>query len=162
MKWREKIKEWLEGNYQKYPSSINQSFFYETSPITRTMNSKYEDKYIENKYLSKMKEDNSPFKKEIMKSKNKNVTSFFNLSKDAYLIIPIPRKNKIFTTLKDFMDNASKTQQKALWKRVALSIIKMLKNHKKVWISTHGTGVPYLHIRIDVKPKYYQTTKYKN
>ena len=92
MKWKEKIKKWLEGDYQKYPSSINQSFFYETSPITRTMNSKYEDKYIENKYLSKMEEDNSPFKKEIMKSKNKNVTSFFNLSKDAYLIVPIPPK----------------------------------------------------------------------
>ena len=40
------------------------------------MNSKYEDKYIENKYLSKMEEDNSPFKKQIMKSKNKNIVIF--------------------------------------------------------------------------------------
>ena len=50
---------------------------------------------------------------------------------------------------------------KSFWKRVALSAIKMLTNHKKVWISTHGMGVPYLHIRIDIKPKYYQTNKYK-
>ncbi len=108
-----------------------------------------------------MKQDSTSFKNQINKSKNKYVTSFYNLSKSAYLIIPIPRKDKIFTTLKDFMDNASKNQQKEFWKQIAKSTIVMLQKYKKVWISTHGTGVPYLHVRIDIKPKYYITEKLK-
>ena len=30
-----------------------------------------------------------------------------------------------------------------------------MKENKKVWISAHGLGVPYFHIRICNKPKYY-------
>ena len=30
-----------------------------------------------------------------------------------------------------------------------------MKKHKKVWISAHGLGVPYFHLRISTKPKYY-------
>jgi hypothetical protein len=46
------------------------------------------------------------------------VTSFYNISKDTLLIVPIPKQNKIYTTMKDFIDNASKTQQKEFWKKV--------------------------------------------
>jgi hypothetical protein len=74
------------------------------------------------------------------------------------LIIPIPRKNKVFTTLKDFIDNASETQQIEFWKHVAFCIQEMLKIVDKVYVNTHGLGVYYLHVRIDTKPKYY----YKN
>lgn len=161
MKWKEKIQMWLKGEYQKYPSSIKKSFYYETTPITIKMDTTYQDTYIEDSYLSNMIQDFTPFINQINKSKEKYVFSFYNLSKSAYLIIPIPRKDKIFTTLKDFMDNASKTQQKEFWKQVAKSTIGMLQKHKKVWISTHGTGVPYLHVRIDIKPKYYITEKFK-
>lgn len=160
--WKNKIESWLEGKYQIYPSDIKESFYYETTPITNNMNTNYEENYIQNSYLTNMKQDYSSFEKEINKSNNKYVVSFFNLSKTSYLIVPIPRSNKKFTTLKDFIDNASKIQQKKLWQKVALSTIMMLKKYNKVWISTHGTGVPYLHIRIDIKPKYYQTIIFKN
>ena len=76
-------------------------------------------------------------------------------------IIPYPKQNKKFTTLKHFIDNSTKLQQKRFWKKVSNSIKKMLKIYKKVWVSTHGTGVPYLHIRIDTIPKYYITNKFK-
>lgn len=109
-----------------------------------------------------MKQDYSSFEKELNKSKNNYATSFYNLSKTSYLIVPIPRKGKKFTTMKDFIDNASKIQQKKLWQMVAEKVLMMLKKHNKVWVSTHGTSVPYLHVRIDTRPKYYQTNKYKN
>ena len=57
------------------------------------------------------------------------------------------------------MDNATDKQQKEFWKKVVSSIKKMLKTNDKVWVSTHGKGVPYLHIRIDTNPKYYLTKK---
>ena len=35
----------------------------------------------------------------------------------------------------------------------------MLSNQSNVWISTHGFGVDYLHIRISISPKYYGSSK---
>ena len=87
--------------------------------------------------------------------------SFYNFSKTTLLVVPKPRKGKDYTTLKQFMDNASTTQQNAFWKKVAGSVKEMLKNHDKVWVSTHGTGVPYLHVRIDTDPKCYRTNSFR-
>ena len=108
-----------------------------------------------------MKQNYKSFSKKINQSKNKDVLSFFNLSKTSLLVVPKPRNNKKYTTLKQFMDNATMKQQKVFWKKVASSINKMLKTNDKVWVSTHGKGVPYLHIRIDTNPKYYLTKKFK-
>lgn len=43
---------------------------------------------------------------------------------------------------------------------VANEALDMLRNHAKIWISTYGLGVPYLHVRIDTRPKYYHTSKF--
>ena len=75
--------------------------------------------------------------------------------KDTLLIIPIPKKNKNYATLKDVCDNSSITQKKYFWKKVSKLVKKFMKNEKYVWISTHGLGVSYMHIRISNKPKYY-------
>ena len=37
------------------------------------------------------------------------------------------------------------------------TIKKALKTHDHVYVSTHGLGVPYFHLRIDFEPKYIQT-----
>ena len=161
MKWKDKLVEWKSGNIPDYPNRIKKSFFWETTPVTKSLNTKYKEKYIQSKMLDDMGDDYSSFKSHITKSKNKNVLTFYNLSKTALLVVPKPRKGKEYTTLKQFMDNASTTQQKAFWKKVASSVKKMLKKHDKVWVSTHGTGVPYLHVRIDTDPKYYRTDAFR-
>ncbi|MAF35866.1 hypothetical protein CL622_01990, partial [archaeon] len=61
--------------------------------------------------------------------------------------------------IKSFIDNASITQQKAFWKQVVKTAKKQLKMYDHIWISTHGLGVPYLHVRISNKPKYYYNSK---
>ena len=63
------------------------------------MNNEYKEKFIESNQLDKLKEDFSPYKKYIELSKNTYVTIFYNLSGDTLLIIPIPKKNKNFTTI---------------------------------------------------------------
>ena len=35
------------------------------------------------------------------------------------------------------------------------------KNGGTKWLSTHGLGVSYLHVRIDKYPKYYSFTEYR-
>jgi hypothetical protein len=72
----------------------------------------------------------------------------------------MPRKNKKFTTIKDFIDNASEYQQRKFWIKTANEIKKVLNTNDKIYVSTHGTGVNYFHLRLDKNPKYYQTTKF--
>jgi len=76
--------------------------------------------------------------------------------------IPIPKNNKNFTTIKDFMDNSTRYHQKVFWKKVAKEIKKRLKEKEGVYVSTHGLGIPYFHIRLDDNPKYYQTNSFKS
>lgn len=124
------------------------------------MNGTYLEEFIEDEELPTIMNSDS-FMNYIVQSKNKYVTSFPNLSGDTVLVIPMPKKNrkgkfKNYSTLKKFMDNASRTQQKIFWKHVYKQIIKFRKKNKRVWISTHGKGVSYLHVRISNSPKYYE------
>ena len=162
MLWKDKIELWNSGVYQTYPENIKNSFFYETFVCDKNMKNKYKEKFIENKQLQNLTQDYSSFIDYITESKNQYVTSFRNLSGDSLLIIPIPKKNKDFTTIKDFCDNASITQQKQFWKRVAIEIKKIVfvSGNDKLYVSTHGLGVPYFHLRLDKQPKYYQTTDF--
>ena len=160
MKWSEQLKKWESGEILKYPKSIKKAFFWETTAITKTLDTEYKEKFIEDNFLEKMRQNKSSFKEKFQKTKQKNVISFLNLSKKSLLVVPIPKQGKSYTTLKKFIDNAPIEQQKKFWKKVANSVHKMLKTNDKVWVSTHGTGVPYLHVRIDSYPKYYLTKQF--
>lgn len=160
MIWKEKINDWSKGKYQIYLKDIKKNFFYETYVLDKNMNNEYKEIFIENDTLNDIKQDYKPFKKYIDESKNKYVTSFYNLSGDTILIIPIPRKNKDYSTIKNYMDNSSITEQKNFWKKVASEIKKILKNNEKIYVSTHGLGVNYFHLRLDKYPKYYLTKSF--
>ena len=160
MKWKNIIDNWKNGIILKYPNNINKRFFYETSVCDKYLENNYEEIFIENDSLNNLDENIYPFTEYINISKNKYATSFYNLSKDSKLVIPIPRNNKNFTTIKDFIDNASINHQKHFWKRVAKEINNMLKKYDKVYVNTHGLGVSYFHLRIDSYPKYYLTKKF--
>lgn len=158
MKWCDKLKEW-ETKPLKYPKNIKKRFFYESIYITN-LNDIYQDIFIESDKFNNLKMDYSSFNEHINKSNNKYVIDFFNLSKKSLLIIPMPKKNKDFTTMKDFIDNASEIQQKKFWEHVSKCIKTMLLKHNKIYVSTHGLNVPYFHLRIDLEPKYYITKKF--
>lgn len=158
--WKETLLEWSSGKYLQYPARLTKPFFYETSICTHTLNTPYQERYIPDSRLLQLQQDSTSFNKEIKKAiqkGNKYATSFTNLGGDAILIIPIPRTGKNFTTIKDFIDNASITHQREFWKYASKIIKQQLKLQKGVYISTHGLGVPYFHLRLDTKPKYYQS-----
>ena len=159
MLWKDKLNEWKYGIPLSYPKNIKNNFFYETNVITKNMDSEYKENYIINNSLP-CEQDYSSYQTYITNSKNKYVLSFPNLSGDSILIIPIPRKNKKMTTIKDFIDNASITQQKQFWKYVSIEIEQILNTNDKIYVSTHGLGVPYFHLRLDKIPKYYQTKSF--
>lgn len=168
MKWSEVISLWESGQPVKYPKSITKRFFYETTCCNAQLTNKYLSKFIESDELNQIKDqDYTPYALHISKARANAKsdgaygTSFINKSGNSILVIPLPVNGKNYATIKDFIDNAPETQQSEFWKMVACEIKQILKLHPRVWISTHGLGVSYFHLRIDLEPKYYVTVKFK-
>jgi len=154
MLWSEVLQNWDKGIVLQYPKQLKGKFLWNTSVLKNNGNVVYNQSFITNKYLPE-KQDQTDFQEYITKSKNKYVVAFPNLSKDIMLVIPMPVEGKNYATLKDFIDNASEIQQKEFWKKVSKVAKKCMKEKGKVWISVHGFGVAYTHVRISDQPKYY-------
>ena len=152
MKWNTVLDKWETGHIPTFPTN-SVGFLWKTSAITKSEKSTFKQEIIETTLLP-TKQNISAFRKHIAASKNKNVTSFPNLSGDTILVIPMPRKGKNFAHLKLFMETASKLQKKALFKEVTRVARKLLCTHRKIYISTHGFGIDYMHVRIGPIPKY--------
>ena len=154
MKWQEVLDNWQKGNYPNLNKNKKNPYFWRTSVNNSNKNLVFKQEFVESKDLISQKQDLKTFSK-YFEEGEKYVVSFFNLSKDTKLVVPIPRKNKNFTNIFYFMNNASETQKREFWKKVAKEARSMLKENENIWISTHGLGVNYLHVRICNKPKYY-------
>ena len=159
MLWFDKLTHWKNGIIPTH--DMTSRYMFETSPITADGENEYDETLISCKKLNNIKNQNYlPFEENIKNSNNKYIAVFPNVSKSTLLCVPIPRKNKNFLSIKDFIDNASLTQQCEFWKQVAYEIENQLQFHDKLYISTHGLGVHYFHLRIEPIPKYYVTKKY--
>jgi len=88
-------------------------------------------------------------------------TSFENLGGDAVLIAPTPSKETNgYAHFAQFVRSASSAQQHELWQLLAAEVEANL-HSDFIWINTAGHGVPWLHLRIDDRPKYYQFDEYR-
>jgi hypothetical protein len=157
--WEDILKGWEEGEELQYPGYIDGRFFYETS--LSGPDEAYEEEFIRAKELDKLKQSYKNYQIYIKESGDSYSTSFLTPDKKAILLIPKPRKDQDYTTMKDFIDNASENQRIAFWKAAAKIIRGEWKKGKKVYVSTHGSGVPYFHLRIEETPKYYKTERFK-
>lgn len=96
-----------------------------------------------------------------------SVVSFLNLSGDAELVVPTPPLLHEYTHmghLGSFLRHAPRATSRLLWRVVADTLQKRLQRASRatrVWLSTSGLSVPWLHIRLDSKPKYYQYAPYR-
>ena len=86
---------------------------------------------------------------------------FLNLGGDATLVVPCPiQPSSDYSHLGAFIRTAPRDQQHALWALVGSTMAKRI-NNQPVWLSTAGSGVPWLHIRLDNDPKYYRYAPYR-
>jgi len=102
--------------------------------------------------------NNSAFKEFFDES---GVVIFPNLGKDALLVVPCPVGNNDYGHLGAFMSNAAREQKLAFWEQVGIAMLDRL-SEKPVWLNTAGAGVPWLHLRLDDRPKYYRYEPYRN
>jgi hypothetical protein len=94
-------------------------------------------------------------------SQDTEVVAFQNLGKDATLVVPCPLgPEKSYGHLRAFLRTAPDSQKHSLWETIGRQMSQRL-GTKPVWLSTAGGGVPWLHIRLDDQPKYYQHQAYR-
>jgi hypothetical protein len=89
------------------------------------------------------------------------VVSFGNLGGDAILIVPCPfAELPAYGHLAAFVRLAPERQREALWRAVGEAMGRRV-GAKPVWLSTAGTGVSWVHVRLDDRPKYYGYGPYR-
>jgi len=118
-------------------------------------------------YFKSLKADGSPFYSHINSEKGTNsVVSFPNLRGDAIMIVPAQAEKvaeDAYPHLAAFVRKGPEEQKDNLWRKLGESLTSRLDEvqRKPVWVSTHGGGVSWLHIRLDSRPKYYTYTPFK-
>lgn len=90
-----------------------------------------------------------------------DVVVFENLSGDAVLVVPTPRApHDVYAHLGRFVRGAPDEQRHALLQELARAWRSEL-GDAPLWLSTAGGGVAWLHVRLDMRPKYYGHTPYR-
>jgi len=93
-------------------------------------------------------------------------TAFANLNGDATLVSPCNAAPKVvegaYATLAHFLRVAPAEQHEKLWTKLGAVLRTTLQERgdRPTWVSTEGSGVSWLHVRLDSAPKYYHFTKY--
>ena len=153
--WKDMIKNWKSGH--KLPV-IKSGVYWETSSVHSGGASAYLEKRVRTSSLPMgLPANPAPFASKLKKSRP---VAFLNLGKSAVLVAP-PNKGLNFSHIGTFHKNASSLDIKAFWRKVATEVEKFIRKGTKVYVSTHGNGVDWLHVRIEKHPKYY-TSALKN
>lgn len=164
------------------------AFFWECKPVSRIALSATSFEYvlIPSTELEGVSGSSSDFE-DFENCGSDRVISFYNIGKDAVLIAPCPgifaqfpdqRTHKIDELaaghLGAFIKHAPMELIHVFLKTVGNAMLERFKtieddgfhaiskDHKKLWLSTSGLGVKWVHVRIDSSPKYYNWEPYSN
>jgi len=170
---------WIESNHKKIPykqflllckdnkkfrnafakyllDNNNTAIRFETPPVTtKTINQDFECVVLSDNYLTD-KANSNAFRNYF---NGESVVSFYNLGKDALLIVPSPIGDNNYSHLMNFLKNAPKKQISDLWQAIGINMLNTI-NGRPIWLNTAGAGVPWLHFRLDSYPKYYRYSCY--
>jgi len=140
-----------------------ESFFWEHPPIsTRNYDAAAEFVLIDGPALAMLRPDPEPFRSQFERQQEEEVATFYNLGGDAVLVVPRPiGPTTAYAHLAAFVRQAPLGQVQRLWQQTGRALRENLSTEPR-WLSTAGMGVPWLHIRIDSYPKYYQFSPYKS
>lgn len=104
--------------------------------------------------------NSSSFENNLSSASPGGVVSFPNLSGDAQMVVPVPiTPDCDFGHLAVFQKNAGHDQIHRLWTEVGRVVLASIKA-EPIWVNTAGAGVPWLHVRVDTRPKYYHYRPY--
>lgn len=126
---------------------------------TATTSQRFECVFLDSPGLDR-EPDFSAFSQNFVGAKD-SIAVFENLGKDAMLVVPSPvGAHNAYCHLAAFVRYGPPSQQDTLWRSVGAAMATRL-NTKPVWLNTAGAGVPWLHVRLDDRPKYYRFDPYR-
>lgn len=137
------------------------AYRWETPPITdATADRRFEFVVLDSPELARTP-DTGAFAEHFSDAGEQSVIEFPNLGGDALMVVPCPVGPACaYGHLGTFVRQAPESQQHALWQQVGAAMQRRL-GRKPVWLSTAGAGVPWLHVRLDDRPKYYGHAPYR-
>lgn len=134
---------------------------WETAPLSRGSSARpMEQLLLPHPALARAEPDPRPFAEHIASGAGtEDVRWFENFGADARLVVPCaPRPASAFGHLATFLASASASQRDALWQLVGrLACEHVARTDAPLWVSTAGMAVSWVHIRLDLRPKYYRT-----
>lgn len=138
-----------------------EAYCWELPPLTSNVLARaFECVFVENRDLARLSADRRAFAELFAKAGKSEFAVFENLGRDATLIAPCPLgESSAYTHLASFVRNAPGSQIDGIWKALAKAMRPRV-GEAPLWLSTAGMGVPWLHLRLDTRPKYYRHQPY--
>lgn len=137
------------------------AYRWETPPIsTNTLSREFQFVLLDSPGLAHLP-DSLAFADHYVNANDDSIVVFENLGQDAVLVVPTPQSEDLhYAHLASFVRHAPRHQIHALW-RVVGETVKAKLSDRPLWLSTAGGGVAWLHVRLDVRPKYYRHKPYQ-
>jgi len=137
------------------------AFRWETPAVTTsTVDRPFEMVLVDSPGLDRTP-DPDAFADHLERATSEHVVTFSNLGGDATLVVPRHSASpSAYGHIAAFVRGALEAQRLALWRAVGDAMSRRL-GSKPVWLSTAGAGVPWLHVRLDDRPKYYGYTPFR-
>jgi hypothetical protein len=140
------------------------AFFWEMPPIRRGCSEiDYEHVAIRGDGLEQLHPDARAFESKIRAANSsQSVVSFRNLGGDACLVAPKQIAGmECYGHIAAFVRSAPIGQRHELFQTLGNAIADVLgQSNERIWVSTSGLGVPWVHVRLDSTPKYYNYEPY--
>lgn len=139
----------------------SEAFYWEHPPLTAPgLDDEAEFVLLEAPTLARLEPEPEPFASHFGDCPKEGVVSFPNLGGDAWLVVPCPLAgDDAYPHLAAFLRTAPPGQVGALWRVTAETALERV-SESPFWLSTAGTGVAWLHVRFDDRPKYYRHRPY--
>jgi len=159
---RDFLEVWVDA-FRDLPDFRYEGYFFECPP----MNQNYLDEPFEMALTNTtdfecMRPNTRAFETYFERDAGEAGTVFASLGKDAWLIAPIAngKPNKNYAHFARFMRTTDMSQQGPFWKIAMKAFMKQLEKNRTIWLSTDGTGIHWVHVRLDSRPKYYDYEPY--
>lgn len=147
---------------QTLATSEHSSFFWECTSRPGEGEARFSFVLVDAPPLARLTANGAPFESHLAASDGL-VATFSNLGGDALLVVPqaIGRPDA-YAHLADFVRKAPPEQVDALWVAVGNALRQWRREERgRVWLSTSGLGVSWVHVRLDRRPKYYTHQPYR-
>lgn len=153
--WRELIELWKEG--RMFPD-IKSNVYWECSPAYDggDIRFRFKTKSAARELPASTPASRSPFAEHLRRARGLPVSFPGSSTPSTVLVIP-PDTGKNFAHIGNFSKHSNLLVRKAFWRRFAIELKKKLAKGQKVYVSTHGSGVHWVHVRLSLTPRYYVT-----